>query len=421
VTDPQQRPSVRPHKPRWFYEFRDEAVGPVDELALRRAAREGVLTRGTLVWRKTLDGWQPAAAVPEVLVILEQEAVVARTDSASPAAESGPDAAVAHAPVSAPAASGSPTQEPPASPSAPVPAEPSPAREVVAAAPPKPGHSEAAGNHELGDAISDDEELERPIREADVRELLERTRSSRPARGPASLSPPASGATSPPNALSTAASAASERASARDRVDPGPASPRPLPLWTKVVGVAVLLLLGMGAVLLTGRPHGAAERARAARAGRSGAAESPGASTESAEIAVASKAADSSLADQRASAVPARAAGAGEPGGTPAVVVTEGPLSPAFFQKQLDAAALMFDEQCWQKLRATEGEVAEHPSLEIELGISAWGQIEKLVAGEAPTGYRGVGRCVVGRIRGWKFPRASARTSVTLRIAPSVR
>jgi hypothetical protein len=102
-------------------------------------------------------------------------------------------------------------------------------------------------------------------------------------------------------------------------------------------------------------------------------------------------------------------------------VIIEGPLSPSVFEKRLNAATPMFDEQCWQRRRAAEGELAEQPSISIEIGISAWGQIEKLVAGEAPTGYRGVGRCIVGRIRGWKFPRASARTRATLRIAPSTR
>ena len=187
------------------------------------------------------------------------------------------------------------------------------------------------------------------------------------------------------------------------------------------MGVVALFLLGMGAVLLTGRPRGAAETAGAEPPDRSATAKKPSASTEPAEVDEVRRAADAGEADRTASTVPARAAGTDEPGRAPAVVSIQGPLSPSVFQKQLDHATPMFDEQCWQRLRAAEGEVAENPSISVELGISAWGQIEKLVAGEAPAGYRDVGRCIIGRIRGWKFPRAAARTRATLRIAPSAR
>jgi hypothetical protein len=175
----------------------------------------------------------------------------------------------------------------------------------------------------------------------------------------------------------------------------------------------------MGAVLLTGRPRGAAETADAEPTGRSTSTESSDAATAPTKVDAARPSSAPGASDRATLPVSARAAGPVEPDSAPAVVITEGPLPPGVFQKQLDAAAPMFDEQCWQRVRATEGEVAERPSISIELGVSAWGQLEKLVAGEAPAGYRGVGRCIVGRIRGWKFPRAKARTLVTLRIRAS--
>ncbi|MBN1605795.1 MAG: DUF4339 domain-containing protein [Polyangiaceae bacterium] len=449
MTHEQKRPSIRPKKPVWFYEYRDEAVGPVDEQALRGAAREGRLTPSTLVWRKTLDGWQPATAVPQVLAIIEQEARITGTASESPRLEAGP--AAAQAQLFLPSASEPAPEAPASSRPSPVPAAVSstaepPAAELPSSAgsasvevladgspgarpsdasagegrsrpPPKPHVSEVADDAGLGDAISEEEGLERPIREADVLELLERTRSSQPPRGPGSHSLSESGAAPRPHGSSMPASAPSERAPVLERVDTRPAPARPLPLWAKVMGGVALLLLSMGAVLLTGRTRGAGEGPGSEPAGRSAGTQRPDPSAQPTHVDVARPAA----ADRPASAASASAAAPGQAAGTPAVVVTEGPLSPSIFQKLLDGATPMFDEQCWRRLRATEGEVAEHPSISVELGISAWGQFEKLVAGEAPVGYRGVGRCILGRIRGWKFPRAGARTRVTLRIVPCTR
>lgn len=504
VNQQKKRTTVRPKKPEWFYEYRDEAVGPVDEPGLRRAAREGHLTRDTLVWRKDIEHWQPIAAVPAVLAILEQEAGKAATSAS--ASEPAPhvaslalsarsdlppdeswdalesDEAVTDVQASPPATD---TQaSPPVTRKAPKPEVvsprpppvfevPRPARFAAVRAgadtvgtsprrttptvgrplrsnpPPKPRMPEPEprppeSQHPLGDAVSEDEESERPIVDAHVREVLERAKPPKPSRPAVNFASTGSTPSLRPGAASTRVSAASGRAPGTVSASPRPraafreAKPkvpvpaRPLPLWAKIIGVVALFSLGMGVVLLFGRPHSAAETPPVVAGDPSVRERTPAAPDEPARVAATAQSTAAGGAVRPAAPAPVSGAvpaasgaapsiGLGRPTeatGGPTIVVQEGPLPASLFQRLLDDARPMFDQQCWQRLRATEGEVAQNPSLDIELGVSAWGQIVKLTAAEVPVGYRGVGRCIVGRIRGWKFPHAKASTSVTLRVTP---
>jgi hypothetical protein len=100
------------------------------------------------------------------------------------------------------------------------------------------------------------------------------------------------------------------------------------------------------------------------------------------------------------------------------VVIVEGPLDAEVFARKLRHDSPMFDQQCWSKLRATEGEVDANPSLAVTIGVGRWGYIGQLISGKAPTGYRRVDRCIIGRMRGWRFPRSSGVTRAVLTVVP---
>lgn len=48
----------------WYYEFRGEAEGPVDESTLRNLIENDVVTPDTQVWHDGMDDWQRAGSVP---------------------------------------------------------------------------------------------------------------------------------------------------------------------------------------------------------------------------------------------------------------------------------------------------------------------------------------------------------------------
>ncbi|MGE5783458.1 MAG: hypothetical protein ACM3ZE_02670, partial [Myxococcales bacterium] len=83
---------------------------------------------------------------------------------------------------------------------------------------------------------------------------------------------------------------------------------------------------------------------------------------------------------------------------------------------KLQRALPMFDEQCWNKLRVRVPNVPSNPSIRVEMSIDRDGNVYAIDATKSPRGYWGVGPCIIGRMRGWKFPRAEggSRASVTV-------
>jgi len=51
----------------WYFGENEQQIGPLDEVAIRQAIRQGRVGRQTLVWREGMAQWTPLAAVPELL------------------------------------------------------------------------------------------------------------------------------------------------------------------------------------------------------------------------------------------------------------------------------------------------------------------------------------------------------------------
>ena len=54
-----------------FVAVEGKQAGPFDLQTLAGHAREGKLTRGTLVWKQGMPAWAPAEAVPELRTLLD--------------------------------------------------------------------------------------------------------------------------------------------------------------------------------------------------------------------------------------------------------------------------------------------------------------------------------------------------------------
>jgi hypothetical protein len=98
------------------------------------------------------------------------------------------------------------------------------------------------------------------------------------------------------------------------------------------------------------------------------------------------------------------------------VVITEGLLDARLFLSKLKQALPVFDEQCWAPLRVSARETPKHPSLQVILRIDCTGHVREIESGKSPPGYWGVGHCIVGRMRGWKFPAATEETRAVIRV-----
>ncbi|WP_038163563.1 DUF4339 domain-containing protein [Verrucomicrobium sp. BvORR106] len=71
----------------WYYSVEGHALGPVNEEALEKLAREGALVKDTLVWQPELEEWAPLQKVhPDLLerVRLVQEKPAPLTKATAP-------------------------------------------------------------------------------------------------------------------------------------------------------------------------------------------------------------------------------------------------------------------------------------------------------------------------------------------------
>jgi hypothetical protein len=98
------------------------------------------------------------------------------------------------------------------------------------------------------------------------------------------------------------------------------------------------------------------------------------------------------------------------------VVTVSGPLDPALFLQHLKRALPIFDEQCWDVYRVPGVKAEPRPSVSIELDVDRTGRVYDARSGKAPKAYRGVGRCIAGRARGWKFPPAEEGTHAVVTV-----
>ena len=58
-------PPRGPYEPVWYYEQSGESVGPVSQQDIRMLLRNGLITRGTLVWTEGMAQWTPLSEVQE--------------------------------------------------------------------------------------------------------------------------------------------------------------------------------------------------------------------------------------------------------------------------------------------------------------------------------------------------------------------
>ncbi len=366
----------RPAEVEWYYVREGVQVGPVSEQGLLEAARQTEIKPDTLVWQKAYDRWKPAASVPMLAVSMGYHTRPLRTIQTP----------VPRRPE--------PTREAFQSPSTSTATEPLP--ESVA--------DESLAPQDLEDAVTDDEAADPVIDVEQARVILER----------ASL-PPSADRSIPP--ASYASISTSARNQARDFIGA-----------TRLIGLAgAVLLVGTVAVLLTFRQssrqddenrtlvatvtsQAKAPRAEAPRAEPPRVEPRQAGTSQSALLAAVAPSAEPSVPPDRAPA------GASER--RPELVsITSGALDGQLVLHKLQRALPMFDEQCWDRLRVPVGEVAKNPSVSIDMSVDRLGNAYDFASSRAPKGYRGVGPCIIGRIRGWKFPRAEQGSHVVMTVA----
>lgn len=366
MTDVRKSTVPRPTDVEWYYERDGVQIGPVAEETLMHAARLGEIKSDTLVWRDDQDEWMEAARIPRLAFIVGSIArplttgrtpVSRRADQTKEALDVTP-----LAPEAVPATE----------------ADPSP--------------DEPQQYAELHDAVAEEESAEATIDPVQVREILERT-SRFPAVGasqlrsdfPSRLSsgrwvPPASVATNPPLAAAHGWSV--------QRIVVLSAS--------SLLAAAVLILAVRGAnsersssrATLSSEPardpaQGSSPDAPASRATAMDAPERPPSAISAQELAT--SAANTNAAD---------------------VVVEAGPLDGQSLSRRVTRALRVFDEQCWTRYRVPIGPITQNPSVRVELSIDRAGRVRNIEASKSPQGYRGVGPCIIGRMRGWRFPKA---------------
>jgi hypothetical protein len=353
------KPSVpRPAKAAWYYEREGVQVGPISEASLLSAARQGQIKPDTLVWQQAHYEWKEAASLPLFAGILRPyPKPLGTAGAAMPRRIESPRARV-----------DMPTATEPL---------------------PEPSAEQPIVPQDLQDAVVDEEEVDRVIDVYQVREILERT-----SQHPSERSiPPAGIASSPAPAQ-------------------GPAS-SPLGVSLRVGLVGASLLVGTSVVMfITRQPQG--PDAVLASADRI-LPKHVGAAAPMAEIAAPKV--PMSRVESQSDPVPHDALAEASKNATGPVMITQGNLDARLFLGKLKRALPMFDKQCWDSWRAPVGEVAKSPSLRVEMRIDTWGHVREIESSKPPSGYRGVGRCIIGRMRGWRFPKADEETRAVITVA----
>jgi hypothetical protein len=395
MTDESTSSVPRPAGVEWYYEREGVHGGPISEETLLDEARLGELQPDTLVWQQAFYAWQEASSVPMLAAILGCRSEPIQTELAVLPQRAG--------------SMETPPQQSPGS--------------IGAEADKEPSVDEPNSHQELNDAVTDEEAADPVIDLGQVREILERA-----SRNPSEpWLPPASVASTPAPApgqadrlfgmprklaiactcvlAATAALAFVDRqrqtlnhvfyAQAAMRPDKTsassyPATPNsPTGAWTSSQPPPAMELGHAAGTRLETRKDVTADWER-----------------HSILVPAPEGVASSARAE---SSAPVNPEGS--------VVVTEGSLDVQLLQNKLERALPVFDAQCWDKLRVAVGKAGKNPSVRIELSIDRAGHLYNIVSSKAPKGYRGAGYCIMGRMRGWKFPRSEQGAHVVVTVA----
>ena len=342
----------------WYYQNDGAPVGPITEARLRYAAKYGQVKADTLIWQQDFDMWQEASKVPLTAKIL-----------GCPIDDIAGDTTTTCCPVEVP------------TPAAPESAE-------LQAPPPEASSDGDAGVVDaLQDAVADDEAVEPVVDIAMAQAILDY---------------------------------ASGRAAARS-IAPTSLSTRPPSLYNIALGrgtlarvttlAASVLLIAAATTLINHRTQTTSTRASASA--------KPGPVRENSQPPPAAQpppGADTTVPAPRLSDPPA--APSLPTTGEASAIVVEGPLDAILFVHYLEHSQLVFDEQCWSQYRVPGNRLDKHPTIKLEIYVDQTGHVYDVTSSKAPQGYRGIGRCIGGRVRGWTFPRQDTATHATLTVRP---
>jgi hypothetical protein len=372
----------QPSKVGWYYERDGTVVGPVTDARLRYAAKYGHIKPDTLVWREDLEQWIEAAHLPLTAPVWNRQ----------PSSPSIEPTSTAIRPIRIP-----------------VEADKPPPEEVTAASQVQSQvtsfEDDTVVEEPLHDAVTDDEAAEPPIDIQMARAIVQRA-SGRP---PELSIPPSSITNRPPPSLRPL----SERA----KVQLSDFVGSPLRLS---IGAACLLMVVAALVILL-RPHARTQQATGVTPKAPVVVQHVSTSASSLSVPEAKPVSQPQSAVTGA-ATPASAANSETSQAPPLAVVpdklvtVEGPLDVALFLQYLRRSTLIFDEQCWTVYRIPGVKAEDNPTVSVELDVDRTGRVYDTSWGKAPKGYRGVGRCIAGRIRGWKFPPAANGTHAVVTV-----
>ena len=363
---------LNPQRVGWFYIHDDAQVGPLSDVDLLKAANLGQVTPDTLVWRHDFENWIEAAQVPLLTKSLVFRAALKRALIKAKQTEPKTDFIPKEAPSaehSEPAASKSVAEEPIA--------------------------EEVPLEHELGDAVGDDELSEAVVDAQQVREILQRTSYYPTERS----IPPASLTTPPPVQLDL------------------PQRIARFPKLALVIGAGVLSVAATTLFMLrTNRDELVIDYVTEPTAEyRAQAQPSAIISSGSTQSQAALSAQDTTLfAQPTTNTIPALPKDS-------FVTIESGSLEPSLLRNKLERARPVFDAQCWSRYRVPGRASPKNPSIEVTLSVDHLGNVYDVDTTKAPPSFRGAGLCIIGRIRGWKFPPAdrSSRATITVsRFAP---
>jgi hypothetical protein len=99
------------------------------------------------------------------------------------------------------------------------------------------------------------------------------------------------------------------------------------------------------------------------------------------------------------------------------VRVIDGPLTAEPFLAQLKRSLPLYDQQCWDRLRTGNSSATANPAVQISLSVDRTGHVYDISSSKAPAGYRGAGLCIIGRMRGWRFPPTDGNTHASVLVA----
>jgi hypothetical protein len=356
----------------WYYMDREGVVaGPVSEEAILQAAKSGEITQDTLIWQQDFDNWQAANGVSLTAAIFGREPNVIEPTAIRRRVE--PPRPAAKVPKAAPDA-----------------AAPQPLAELTS--------DDLQVIEALNDAVTDEEGAIPVVDFNLAREIVDRV-SGIPPRPTERSIPPSSFSWYPP---------------------PDKAQLLSLLGRHRQIGiVAASLLVAVVVFLLVPRLHSRKVQAPVP--------------------------AVSMVTDKRIASDAVQLIGGGEPRAamgperfavssaasvspgpsasnefnttkslSESIVTVDGPLDRTLFLRHLNHALRVFDEQCWDAVRVPGAHVEKNPSVRLELFVDITGHVYDVNSSKPPSGYRGAGRCIAGRMRGWKFPSAERGTRAVI-------